>query len=167
MEKHRLIPMNNLLHVGVINVNYYKSVHRPIPTRENREHPGNFKNKSVSYAFNWHLSFYFLKWNCHFSACKRKSLESTSQFSFIFCINVQCHETTPLYFFSSNIIYFGQKQRIKACVRYFSPFLKEQYVSWLFGTKFFEIKFNIQLLYLLNVSRAFILSWATTRCPPS
>ena len=24
------------------NVNYYKSVHRPIPTRRNREHPGNF-----------------------------------------------------------------------------------------------------------------------------
>ena len=26
-------------------VNYYKSVHHPIPTRENREHPGNFQNK--------------------------------------------------------------------------------------------------------------------------
>ena len=34
------------------NVNYYKSVHHPIPTRENREHPGNFQNKSVSSAFN-------------------------------------------------------------------------------------------------------------------
>ena len=31
------------------NVNYYKSVHHPIPIRENREHPG---NKSVSSAFN-------------------------------------------------------------------------------------------------------------------
>ena len=43
-------PMNYLLHVG--NVNYYKSVHQPIPTRGNREHPGNFQNKSVSSPFN-------------------------------------------------------------------------------------------------------------------
>ena len=34
------------------NVNHYKSVHHPIPTRENREHPGNFQNKSVSSPFN-------------------------------------------------------------------------------------------------------------------
>ena len=34
------------------NISYYKSVHQPIPTRENREHPGNFQNKSVSSAFN-------------------------------------------------------------------------------------------------------------------
>ena len=34
------------------NANYYKSVHHPIPTSENREHPGNFQNKSVSSAFN-------------------------------------------------------------------------------------------------------------------
>ena len=34
------------------NVSYYKSVYHPIPTRENREHPGNFHNKSVSSAFN-------------------------------------------------------------------------------------------------------------------
>ena len=47
---------------------------------------------------------------------------------------------------------------VKACVRYFSLFLKEQYVSWLFRTKYFEIKFNLQLLYLPIVSRAFILS---------
>ena len=25
-----------------ININYYKSVHHPIPTCENGEHPGNF-----------------------------------------------------------------------------------------------------------------------------
>ena len=42
-----------------VNVNYYKSVHRPIPTGENREHPGNFQNKSVSSAFNW-VSRYIL-----------------------------------------------------------------------------------------------------------
>ena len=29
------------------NVNYYKSVHQPIPTRENREHPGNFQSESI------------------------------------------------------------------------------------------------------------------------
>ena len=34
------------------NVNYYKSVHHPISTRENREHPSNFQNKSVSSTFN-------------------------------------------------------------------------------------------------------------------
>ena len=34
------------------NVNYYKSVHHPIPTRGNREHPGNFQNKSVSSPFS-------------------------------------------------------------------------------------------------------------------
>ena len=96
------------------NVNYCKSVHQPIPTRENKEHPGNFQNKSVSSTFNWVLPFYFLKWNHYFSACKRKFLESTSQFSFKCCINIQCHQTKLLYtFFSSNIVYFVQKKPIK------------------------------------------------------
>ena len=36
-----------------VNVNYYKSIHYLIPIRENREHPGNFQNKSVIPAFNW------------------------------------------------------------------------------------------------------------------
>ena len=31
---------------------YYKSAYQPIPTRENREHLGNFQNKSSSSAFN-------------------------------------------------------------------------------------------------------------------
>ena len=35
-----------------VNVSYYKSVHHPIPTRENSEYPANFQNKSVSSAFN-------------------------------------------------------------------------------------------------------------------
>ena len=39
----------------------------------------------------------------------------------------------------------------------FSLFLKEQYVSWLFRTKYFEKKFNLQLLYLPMVSQTFIL----------
>ena len=50
MEKHRLIHELSLTCGG--NVNYYKGVYQPIPTRENREHPGNFQNKSVSSAFN-------------------------------------------------------------------------------------------------------------------
>ena len=33
------------------NVNYYKSVHQPIPTRENREHPENLQSESVSSDF--------------------------------------------------------------------------------------------------------------------
>ena len=36
-----------------VNINYYKSVHHLIPTRENREHPGNFQNKSIRSAFSW------------------------------------------------------------------------------------------------------------------
>ena len=68
--------MNYLLHMGVINVNYYKSLLH-LPTRENREHPGNFQNESVTSAFNWLLPFYFLKRNRYFSACKWKFLEST------------------------------------------------------------------------------------------
>ena len=35
-----------------INVNYYKSIHHPIPTRENKKHPGNFRNKLVSSTFS-------------------------------------------------------------------------------------------------------------------
>ena len=34
------------------SVNYYKRVHQLIPTRESREHPGNFQSKSVSSDFN-------------------------------------------------------------------------------------------------------------------
>ena len=34
------------------NVNHYKSLQHPIPTRENREHRGNLQNKSVGSAFN-------------------------------------------------------------------------------------------------------------------
>ena len=34
------------------NVNYYKSVHHPFPSRGNREYPGNFQNKSASSPFN-------------------------------------------------------------------------------------------------------------------
>ena len=41
-----------------VNVNYYKSLRRPIPTRENRKHPANFQNESASSAFNRVLLFY-------------------------------------------------------------------------------------------------------------
>ena len=34
------------------NVYSYKSVHHLIPTRENREYPGNFQNKTASSPFN-------------------------------------------------------------------------------------------------------------------
>ena len=36
----------------VVNINYFKSVHHPIPIRENRNHRGSFQNKSISFAFN-------------------------------------------------------------------------------------------------------------------
>ena len=35
------------------NINYYKSIHHPIPTRENREDTSNSQNISVSYPFSW------------------------------------------------------------------------------------------------------------------
>ena len=41
---------------------------------------------------------------------------------------------------------------LKACVRYFSLFSKEQCSFWLFRTKYFEKKFNLQLFYLSIVS---------------
>ena len=37
---------------------------------------------------------------------------------------------------------------VKACVRYFSLFLKEQFVSGLFRTKYFEKKFNLKHVYM-------------------
>ena len=55
---------------------------------------------------------------------------------------------------------------LKACVHYFSLFLKEQCVSWLFWTKYFEKKFNLQLFYLPTVSWTFIPFWATMRYLP-
>ena len=93
---------------------YYKSVHQPIPTRENREHPGNFQNKSVSSAFNWVLPFYFLKWNCYFSACKRKFLKAQVSFpSNSASVFSSIKLNSPILFFTSNIIYFVQKKPIK------------------------------------------------------
>ena len=54
----------------------------------------------------------------------------------------------------------------KACVRYFSLFLKDKCISSLFRMKYIEKKFNLQLFFLPTVSRTFILSRATTRYPP-
>ena len=52
----------------------------------------------------------------------------------------------------------------KACVRYFSLFLKDKCISSLFRTKYIEKKFNLQF-FLPTVSRTFILSRAITRYP--
>ena len=41
------------------NNNYYKSVHQPIPTCENREHSESVQNKSISSPFSW-VSRYIL-----------------------------------------------------------------------------------------------------------
>ena len=43
-------------------------------------------------------------------------------------------------------------QQIKACVCYFSLFLKEKCISSLFQTKYIENKFNLQLFFLPIVS---------------
>ena len=42
--------------------------------------------------------------------------------------------------------------KFKACVRYFSLFLKEKCISSLFQTKYIEKKFNLQLFFLPIVS---------------
>ena len=100
------------------NTNYYKSFLQPIPTRENREHPGNFQNGSVSSAYNWVLPFYFQKWNRYFSACKRKhgkQKESTSQFFFKCCINLQCHQIKLLYTFLAQALYTLVKSSLLKC----------------------------------------------------
>ena len=41
------------------NVNYYKSVHQPIPARENWEHPGNFQSESVKFSKVFKVKFCF------------------------------------------------------------------------------------------------------------
>ena len=55
-------------------------------------------------------------------------------------------------------VVFSQFLIFKACVSYFSLFLKEQCVSWLFRTKYLEKKYNLQLFYLPTVLQTFILS---------
>ena len=55
---------------------------------------------------------------------------------------------------------------VKACVRYFSLFLKDKCISSLFRMKYIEKKINLQLFFLPNVLRTFIHSMATTRYPP-
>ena len=54
----------------------------------------------------------------------------------------------------------------KACVRYFSLFLKYKCISSLVRTKYTEKIFNLQLFFLPTVSPTFILSCTTTRYPP-
>ena len=45
-------------------------------------------------------------------------------------------------------LFIHQVSSFKACVRYFSLFLKEQCSFWLYRIKYFEKKFNLQLFYL-------------------
>ena len=54
----------------------------------------------------------------------------------------------------------------KACVRYFSLFLKDKCISLLVQTKYIEKKFTLQLFFLPTVSQTFILSWATSHYSP-
>ena len=71
--------------------------------------------KSFVYCAIHLFPFYYLEWNHYFSACK-----SLSNYSCHFWIHKSVlHQfsvpsnRTPLYFFASNIIYFGQKQPTK------------------------------------------------------
>ena len=95
------------------NVNYNKSVHHPIPTRENRKKSRNLFISKLKSSFHtasgWSGCFKFLLWfNSAFLLSKMKSLffslwtkicqilhvilKSASQFSFTFCINLHCHQ---------------------------------------------------------------------------
>ena len=57
---------------------------------------------------------------------------------------------------------------LKACVHYFSLFLKHKCISSLVQTKYIEKKINLQSFFLPTVSQTFILSWAATcYLPPS
>ena len=105
------------------SINYYENVHHPISTRENREHPGIFQNKSVISAFNWVSTFSSIKHNssilflgqtlytfvkssplkCKFlrflsarvkiRQISHVNFELTSQFIFRLCIILYCHDT--------------------------------------------------------------------------
>ena len=75
---------------------------------------------------------------------------------------ISCKGLSTNNFCHAEIILF-----IKACVCYFSLFLKDKCISLLFRTKHTEKKFNLQLFFLPTVLRTFILSWATTRYLPS
>ena len=65
------------------------------------------------------LPFYFLKWNCYFSACENLPNSSChfwkhkSVFLQILHHYSVLSNITPLYFFSPNIIYLDQKEPIK------------------------------------------------------
>ena len=61
---------------------------------------------------------------------------------------------------------WGTEVKLKACVRYFSLFLKDKCISSLVRMKYIEKKFTLQLFFLPTVSWTFILSWATTRYLP-
>ena len=54
----------------------------------------------------------------------------------------------------------------KACVHYFSLFLKDRCISLLFRMKYIEKKFNLQLLFLPTALQALIPFRATTCYPP-
>ena len=55
---------------------------------------------------------------------------------------------------------------LRACVRYFSLFLKDKCISSLVRMNYVEKKFNLQLFFPSTVSGTFILPLATTRYPP-
>ena len=54
---------------------------------------------------------------------------------------------------NQNFVSFGSgNMHIKACIHYFSLFLKEKCISLLFQTNYIEKKFNLELIFLTIVS---------------
>ena len=93
----------------------------------------------LNFDFDLALPFYFLKSNRYFSACKNLPNSSCHFWKhksvfFKFCINLQSYQTTPLYFFSSNVIYIGRKETIKVNV----------FETWVLSSKF--VKFLMSVL---------------------
>ena len=74
--------------------------------------------------------------------------ESTRQFSFKFYINIQCHQTTSLYFFSSKIICFYQKSPLKCkFLRFWSAWIKIRQIPHANSELTSQFLFNFCILF--------------------
>ena len=84
--------------------------------------------------------------------------ESTSHFSFKFCINLQCHQTKLLCtFLSSNIIYFGQTSQLKSSFLDFRV-LESKFVKILMSVLKWQVNSlsNFALFFLVMTHNSFV-----------
>ena len=99
----------------------------------------------LNFYFYLVLPFYLLKWDCYFSAYENlpnspcNFWKHNSVFLQILHHSSMPSNITPLYFFSSDIIYVGQKQPIK--VQHFEIFEWSGQNSWSSSCQFLNIHF--------------------------